>query len=300
MHIRRMFGGIAATVGLVLGGVGVTAVAGAIPAAAVPPSSITCSGSPFGVIPPGTYTSLIMPPGALCVTEGTVVVTHGVTMGTASGLAAATGSLTIEGPLTVGTGASFAAFNPAAPTAAPAPVTVFGPVTVEANGFVSTDGPTIAGPVRATDPSALQILDTKIWGPVTINGGGGHNPVNDALGECYSSSSGTNCAPGQYAYNQNFLVSDQIFGWVSITNYDGWWTGIVGNTMGPMIFSDNDTPVGTAIGFNTIYGLAACSDNLPGAPNTGSDVSGPSVVHGPTLGNQRSTCTGVSGGTFFP
>ena len=295
MHIRRMFGGIAATVGLILAGVGMTAVTGAIPAAASLPSSITCTGSPYGVIPAGTYTSLNMPPGAFCLTEGAVVITHGVTLGTGSGLAADTGSLTIQGSLTVGADAAFSDFNPAAP----ASITVLGPVTVQTNGWFGTSGPTIAGSVRATNASALQIFDTKIWGPVTINGGGGDNPVLDAIDQCYSTAS-TPCAGPPYTYNQNFLVSDQIFGWVSVTNYDGWWTGIFANTMGPLVFSDNNTPAGTAIGFNTIYGLAACSSNLPGAPNTGSDVSGPSVVHGPTLGNQRATCTGVPGGTFFP
>ncbi len=138
-------------------------------------------------------------------------------------------------------------------------------MTVQTNGWFGTYGPTIAGPVRATNPSALQIFNTKIWGPVTINGGGGDNPVLDAIGQC-SSTSSTPCPGPPYAYNQNFLESDQIFGWVSITNYDGWWTGIFENVMGPMIFSNNNTPAGTAIGFNTIYGLASCSDNLPGAP----------------------------------
>ncbi len=292
MHTRRMLGGIAATFGLVLGGVGVTAVAGAIPAAAAP-SSITCSGSPYGVIPAGTYRSLIMPPATLCLTEGTVVVTRGVTLGTASGLAPDTGSLTIKGPLTVGTDAAFADFNPAAP----APITVDGPVTVQTNGWIGTHGPTIAGPVWATNPSGVQIFDTRIWGPVTINGGGGDNPVLDALGECYGTSAKP-CQAPNYAYNQDWLGSNQIFGPVRITNFDGPWQGIIGNVMGPMIFSDNNNISGSAIGFNTIYGPAICSDNLPGAPNTGPDVSGPSVVHGPTLGNQRRTCTGVPGGTF--
>jgi len=290
-----MLRGIAATFGLVIGAVGVTAVAGAIPAGAAP-SSITCSGSP-AVIPAGTYRSLIMPPGSLCLTEGTVVVTRGVTLGTASGLGAATGSLTIKGPLTVGADAAFADFNPAAPTAAPAPITVLGPVTVQTNGWFNTYGPTIAGPVWATNPSALQIFDTKIWGPVTINGGGGDNPVLDALGECYGTSAKP-CQAPNYAYNQNWLGSNQTFGPVRITNFDGPWQGVIGNVMGPMIFSDNNNSSGSAIGFNTIYGPARCSDNLPGAPNTGPDVSGPSVVHGPTRGDQAATCTGVPGGTF--
>ncbi len=291
MHTRRVLGSITAAFGLVLCSVGVTAVAGAIPAGAAP-LSFTCSGSP-GVIPTGTYRSLIMPPGSLCLTEGTVVVTHGVTLGTGSGLGAETGSLTIEGPLTVGTDAAFADFNPAAP----APITVDGPVTVQNNGWFNTYGPTIAGPVWATNPSALQIFDTRIWGPVTISGGGGDNPVLDFLGECYGTPAQP-CQAPDYAYNMNWLGANQIFGPVRITNFDGPWQGIIGNVMGPMVFSGNNNMSGSAIGFNTIYGLAWCSNNLPGAPNTGHDVSGPSVVHGPTWGNQAATCTGVPGGTW--
>src|SRR5208283_4897195 len=215
-----------------------------------------------------------------------------------SGLGAETGSLTIEGPLDVGAYAAFGAFNPSAP----APITVNGSVSIQTNGWFNSYGPTIGGPVRATNPSALQILDTKIWGPVTINGGGGANPIlGSVLGECYASSP-TSCSAPNYPYNQNWLASDQILGWASITNYDGNWTGIVGNDMGPLVFSHNSLFAGAAIGFNTIYWLAVCSDNTSNgvlqAPNQGPDVSGPSVVHGPTLGNQAATCTGVPGGTF--
>ena len=308
MRTRGMFGGIGATIGLIFGGLGLTAVASvvnAVPAAAATLSGITCPAPYPGTIPGGTYSSLTMPPGSQCLIEGTVVVNRGITLGTGSGLGVDTGSLTVNGPVTVGPDAVLAPVYAllVSPEATPAPITVNGPVTVQTNGWFSTFGPTIAGPVRATDPSGVQIFDTDISGPVVINGGGGENLVMDALGLCYGKSAApSDCPAPNYAYNQNFLAGNEIDGPVSVTNYDGKWQGIIYNVMGPMTFSDNNQFVGSAIGFNVINGPATCSENFAGsgleAPNTGPDVSGPSVVNGPTRGDQASTCTGVLGGTW--
>jgi len=284
-----MFGGFAATVALIVGGIGLTSVTEVLPAAGATPPRTTCSAPYPGVISGGMYASLRMPAGSSCVTEGDVVVNRGITLGAGSGLGVQSGSLTVNGSVVVGPYAAFADVTPSAP----APITVNGALIVESHGWVSTYGPTIAGPVWATNPSAVQIFDTQISGPVVINGGGGRNPVLAAQGACY-----TDCVPPVYNYNLNWLGWDQIRGPVSETNYAGVWAGIIGNVMGPMIFADNSNINGSAIGFNTIYGPARCSDNLPGAPNTGPDVSGPSVVHGPVWGDQRSTCTGVVGGTW--
>lgn len=287
MRTRRTLWAVAATVGLAISGIGLSSVAGVASAAGAGLSGISCAA---GVIPAGTYAYLNVPPGSACLTEGVVVVNRGVTLGRGAGIGVDQySSLTVNGPLTVGPDAALAPFTPENPGS----ITVNGPLAVQAGGWFATDGPTIAGPVWAINASALQIFYTNIAGSVVIDGGGGENTVLNSEGQCY----GNSCPGPPYAYNLNWLGWNDIAGPVSVTNYGGNWTGIIGNVMGPMIFANNSTFAGSAIGFNTINGVAFCSNNAP-APNTSSDVSGPSLVRGPTWGNQRKTCTGVAGGTW--
>jgi len=295
---RSTFGKVVATLGLVVSAGAMAGLGVASPAGATPPPVITCSGtiSGPGIISGGTYAALAVPPASACLIEGAVTVNSPVKLGSGSGVGVEAGSLTVNGGLTVGPDAAFGDFGSSS-----APITINGPLFVQGNGYITMDGPTIGGPVWANDPSALQIFDTRIGGAVTINGGGGDNPVLDALDQCY----GNSCQPPQYPYNQNFVWGDVISGPVSVIGYTGPWQGIVEDVMGPLVFWGNANPRGTAIGFDTINGFATCANNTLGPPtytwsppNTGPDVSGPSVVHGPVFGNQATTCTGVSGGTF--
>jgi hypothetical protein len=90
-----------------------------------------------------------MPAGSLCEIQDTVVVNRGIVVGQGSGLGAG-GSLTVDGPLSVGdNGAVIIGFeNPYAP-------------------LVSS----VAGPLRADEPSMVQVHNTHIYGPVEIAGG---------------------------------------------------------------------------------------------------------------------------------
>jgi hypothetical protein len=274
--------------------------AGVVQATAAPPSGITCAGtvSPFDpmAIPGGTYGSLSMPPGSLCLIEGAaVIVNHPVTLGSGSGLGVLAGSLTVNGPVTAGHGAAFGDFN------STAPITVNGPVSVDSNGalVIGSETPygpllsSIAGPVRATDPSTVQIHNTAIGGPVILQGGGGANPVLDAAGLPFGP---------PFGYNFNDLEDNVISGPVSETGYDGIWSGVLRNVMGPLTFSNNSEAPAIDeydIGSNRINGPATCSGNDP-APNMGQSAGAPSIVSGPTRGDQAATCTGVAGGVSGP
>jgi hypothetical protein len=258
--------------------------AGAGSAAALGPVSFTCLGTPAhpAPIPGGTYLSLSMPAGSACPVVGPVTVLSPVALGAGSTLAVlASGSFTSIGSLTVGPGAVFADANNAAP------VTVNGPVLIQDNaafniGFEQPGHTIISaihGSVTAINPSSVHIHNTLVAGSLNIQGGGGDNPLADFF-----------AGPGT---NFTALEDNTILGPVTEVGYAGIWAGVIRNAIfGPFTFSNNTNHDEFDIGSNVIYGSATCNDNNP-APNTGHSPGSPSTVHGPSLGNQAATCTGV-------
>ncbi|MDQ6857270.1 MAG: hypothetical protein M3Z57_09380 [Candidatus Dormibacteraeota bacterium] len=257
---------------------------GVAPVAAAGPSGYVCTGTLLGspgFISSGTYSSLTMPAGSFCAVVGDVTVTHPVTVGTGAGLVVFAGSLTIQGPTVISSGGALG--SPQNTT----PVHLGGPVSVGLNGafILGTEKPfgpivnSIAGPVTGKGESTVQIHNTVIGGPVRLTGGGGDNAIVDTFG-------------GFGAFND--LEDNNIGGPVSITGYQGIWTGVIRDVIhGPFTFSDNvqaTPPDEWDIGTDTIYGPATCNDNFP-VPNTGPSAGGPSTVFGPIRGDQAATCT---------
>jgi hypothetical protein len=256
---------------------------GVAPVAAAGPSGYVCTGtlgSP-GFIPTGTYSSLTMPAGSFCLVGGDVTVTHPLTVGAGAGVLVVAGSLTTQGPTVVSAGGALGSLDNTTP------VHLGGPVSVGLNGAfaLGTETPfgpivnSIAGPVTGNGESTVQIHNALIGGPVRLTGGGGDNAIVDALG-------------GFGAFND--LEDNNIGGPVSITGYQGIWTGVIRDVIhGPFTFSDNvqaQPQDEWDIGTDTIYGPATCNDNSP-VPNTGVSAGGPSTVFGPIRGDQAATCT---------
>ena len=239
-----------------------------------PPPTHTCTGTlggPADVLAPGTYASLVMPPGTVCITFGAVTVNHPIVLGDSSALAVFPGgSLTVSGPVTVGPNAFFGdGFSDS-------PITVNGGVTIQHNGVLSIGsenpgGPllsTIHGPVQANDPSAVMIHNSDVSGPISLQGGGGTNAVLDVV-----------VGSG---YNFNDLEDNVISGPVTITGYNGIWAGVIRNRIsGGLTFTGNTNLDEFDVGSNTIHGNANCSGNSP-AVNTGGSPGAPNVVSGHT------------------
>ena len=264
---------------------------------AAPPSTFRCAGtfaSPM-IIPAGTYQALHMPAGSFCqiTGPGLVRVTSRLRIGNGAGLLVVGGSLTVDGSVRVEPEAAFGV-----PTNL-TPVRIGGSVRVLANGafILGTETPggpdfaSIDGTVRGVDASTVQIHNTRVFGEVTMTGGGGLNAVVDEV-------TGTSVDN-----NFNDLEDDQISGHVRVTRYDGVWAGILRDVIsGPLSFTYNSEAPNIDeydIGSDLIDGSARCSHNDP-VPNTGASEGSPSIVHGPVLGDQALTCTGVAGGASGP
>jgi hypothetical protein len=277
------------------------AVAGA--AAAPPPAKFKCTGtlSSPEPLPSGTYSSLVMPPDSICLIPGPAPVTvlSGVTLhrgsalvtGIAKGLSA---DVKIVGRLTLDQGAVFVA----ALKNEKNPVNILGPVTVNSGAYFSlgTEVPgappfaSILGGVAARDPSAVIIQNTVIGGPASVSGGGAVNKIVEAF---------SHNSPDT---NYTDFEDDQIKGGVTEVGYGGVWGGVIRTIMnGSLVFAFNhQTKIDEYdIGSNIIKGSAYCDGNKP-APNKGASPGAPSIVHGPTFGNQAKTCTGIPGGGTGP
>jgi hypothetical protein len=275
--------------------VGSLFLAGATAAFAAPPTVFTCSGTATspGVVPAGSYLALRFPPSTFCQINGPdeVSVHSPLQLGPDAGLALFGGSLSVSGSLTLAHDAAFAAFTNSTP------VDIQGPVTVLKNAFFllgteTPGGPIFArihGPVTGLGESSVQVHNTRVSGPVTLLEGGGVNAH-------------AQMSSGGFPTNFNDLEDNQIHGPVTMSGYHGVWGGIIRNVIrGPMIFTHNKQAVIDEwdIGSNLINGFALCSDNVP-PPNMGQSRGAPSIVRGPTLGDQAATCTGVPDGITGP
>ena len=280
-------------------------------AAAAPLGGSSCAG---GVLGSGTYSSLSIPPGyCLLAPNAVVTVTHPVTLasgailvvgvdpsaplsgtvypadsvringpltlGDSSGVVVAAGTLHVSGPVLIGTNAVLDAVGNGQ-----ASVSVSGGVTVQSHGVLIMGDPgvntgsAIQGPVRATDPSTVQISTTNLSGPINVQGGGGSNPVIQAL-------------PGtQIGYNTVYLVGDTVSGPVTVQGFGGNIVVVEDNsTAGGLTVTDNSlTGVpsvsflgGWEVSFNTVAGNARCSNNSPFSNGQGfGDIGGANTVSG--------------------
>lgn len=157
--------------------------------------------------------------GTACGVAAAVTVLSPVTIGNGGVLAVLGGSLTVEGGVTVGSGAAFGDFNSAALITISDPLSIGDNAAVDI-GLEQPGQPIISnvfGPVTAVNPSAVQIHNTLIAGPVSLTGGGAENPLLVAqLG---------------HGFNFNDLEDNQILGPVSETGYAGIWSGIIRNSI---------------------------------------------------------------------
>lgn len=280
-------------------GVGMVGQSAVSAASGAPPPTFTCKGTAAspGNVPAGTYSGLVMPAGSVCRIAGPGKVNDQspLSLSTGSGLEVTGGGLTVQGPITVGRGAVFAAdfMN-----TEDAPVTVIGGVTVQRTGvlYLGTEIPhgpifaTIQGRVQGQQPSALVIQNTYIAGSASVYGGGEVNALLETL---------THNAPDT---NYIDFEDDQVKGDVSDVGYGGVWGGVLRTTMrGNFAFAFNreKTVDEYDIGSDVINGSAYCQGNNP-PPNMGHSAGSPSIVHGATFGPQAKTCTGISGGTSGP
>ena len=286
-------------------GVAVVGLGGGVASATVSPSppSFTCKGSLTkpGTVPSGTYSSLVMPPGSICLIPGPAPVTvlsavrlqrgSGLATGIAKGLSA---DLKIVGSLTLDRNAAFVA----ALNNEKNPVNILGRLTVKSGAlfYLGTEVPhappfaSILGAVVAQEPSAVVIQNTTIGGPVSVSGGGAVNKIVEVLSH------------GAPQTNYTDFEDDQIKGGVTEVGYGGVFGGVIRTIMkGSLVFAFNKQVKIDEydIGSNIIFGSAYCQGNRP-APNKGHSKGSPSIVHGPTFGNQAKTCTGVPGGVTGP
>jgi len=226
----------------------------------------------------------------LCEIVGAVAVLSPLTLGNGSGLLVAKGGLTVEGGVTVGAKAAFAGLSEKAK------VTILGAVTVNSDGafYLGTEVPygpvfaTIQGPVSGRDASAIVIQNTFIARSVTVSGGGAANKLVDAL-----------AGPGS---NYTDFEDDQVRGPLSEVGYGGIWAGVIRTVIsGPLQFAYNHEQKIDEydIGSDVIYGSAYCAGNDP-KPNVGHSSGSPSLVSGPTFGDQKATCTGTKNGETGP
>ena len=282
--------------------VSVIAAGGAAAGAAASPSSakFTCTGSLSSpkAVPSGTYSSLVMPPGSICLIPGPAPVTvlsavtlqrgSGLFTGIAKGVSA---DVKIVGQLTLRPDAAFVA----ALNNEKNPVNIMGRVTVQSGAlfYLGTEVPgappfaSILGGVAGQDPSAIVIQNTVIGGPVAVSGGGAVNKIIEAL---------SHNSPDT---NYTDFEDDQIKGGITEVGYGGVWGGVIRTIMkGSLVFAFNHQAKIDEydIGSNIIKGSAYCESNKP-APNKGQSPGAPSIVRGPTFGNQAKTCTGIPGGT---
>jgi hypothetical protein len=291
---------ITAIMGVIVLGVGTGVASASISTA---PGKFTCTGTLTapGTVPSGTYRSLVMPAGSICLIPGPAPVTvlSGVTLHTSSALVTgiakgASADVKIVGKLVLDKDSAFVA----ALKTEKNPVNILGRLTVKSGAlfYLGNEQPgkppfaSILGGVAAQDPSAVVIQNTVIAGPVSVSGGGAVNKIVEAL---------SHNAPET---NYTDFEDDQIKGGITEVGYGGVWGGVIRTIMkGSLVFAFNsETKIDEYdIGSDIIHGSAYCDGNNP-APNKGQSPGSPSIVHGRTFGNQAKTCTGVKGGGTGP
>jgi hypothetical protein len=129
---------------------------------------------------------------------------------------------------------------------------------------------TIGGGVHAVDPASVQIHFATINGGVDIHGGSG--PFGPP-----------------FEVTWNAIEDNVIHGGVRVVGYDGFWMGLIRNTIsGTVTMRDNTLtdPDGNEYVTNTIHGSLRCSGNDPAA-QVGDSEGEPNVV----TGNASGECT---------
>jgi len=136
----------------------------------------------------------------------------------------------------------------------------------------SAQSGTLNGGVHATDPAGVHIHHATINGGLTIHGGSGpFGPPFDVT--------------------WNAIEDNWIHGGATITGYNGFWMGFLGNHVSGAVTLANNTlvdPDGNEYVSNTIHGPMRCWGNDP-APQPGDSGGSLNVVTGPKTGQ----CTAV-------
>jgi hypothetical protein len=247
----------------------------------------TCNGSGGGVIPPGSY--------------GSVVVT-GVCYAPA-------GNITIARDLTIAPGGLLDAVTPGDPTATPAVPAV---VTIGGNVWVGKGAALLLGcspNISCAPPTAGNTFDTvrgnltavgaqgvvlhnvSVGGNVSVFGGGGSSDAASCDAQMPSDPTNPALTPWSEDPNLDFtpvytdFEDGSVGGNLRIVGLNTCWTGSLRNWVsGSFIYGHNTfgDPDASEIGNNLIFGNFGCFDNSP-APQFG-DGAAPDLVRGHAWG----------------
>jgi hypothetical protein len=255
-----------------------------------------CNGSDTGVIPPGTYNSMVI--------KGVCYMTYG--------------TVNVLGNLTVAPGGLLdAAATPGDPTdnpILPATVLVGGNVYVgagavltigcsPAGGCHGVDYDRIGGSLTAIDAQGVLVQHVSIGGSASVLGGGGGAAGGASSGECFALPSpnpwGEDAAlsQGQNGTPQYTDFEDStIGGSLSVIGVQTCWIGsfrdqVAGNvTFAGDVTSDAD---GNELGANVIGGSMTCLANQPQV-QFGDSFATPNIVGGLGLGECAFSATQVN------
>ena len=283
----RSFLALAATLSMVLIG---TATVSASPLSASTTGTskpYTCTGHHGGIVPPGTYSSLLIT-GVCYAPAGTVLVKGNLTV--------APGAL-LDGAASLG--------DPVASPVLPATVVVGGNVTVgrgavlvlgcsPAGGCEGVTYDRIGGNLTAIKAQAVLMQAVSIGGNVTVLGGGG-----GVLGGP-PKSGGCFAAPSPAPWSEDPALSRGPNGTPQYTDFEDSTVGgnlsVIGvrtcflasfrdRVGGSITFAANATsdPDGMELGSNLVGGNLACFANVPAA-QFGDSFAAPNMVHGSALG----------------
>ena len=223
---------------------------------AAAPGASTCTG---GTVAAGSYTSLTITGDCSLPDSGTVTVNGGLTIAPgASFNAMTTGTLIVRGGVTVGEGAAFALG-----------------CSPETGCDVATNDQ-ISGGLTANQALAVILHSDTIRGHVAINGGGG----------------GVTCDPLLFGGPAFMDIEDStISGGVSVTGVESCWLGLFRNHVSGSVNVANNTladPDATEVATNDIRGSLMCSNNSPAA-QIGDSEGFPNTV----TGQKQGECAGL-------
>jgi len=238
-----------------------------------------CDGSGGGVVPPGSYDSMIVT--GVCYMP--------------------TGNVNIKGDLKIAPGALLDAVSPGDPTSGPvvpATVVVGGNVTVGSGAVLllgcspnTSCGPPnpgisfdrVQGNLTATGALGVVVHSASIGGDLSLNGGGGGTDTCVDIPPLWLSDPGlaNGEGPGMPVPVYSDVEDSSIGGDLTVANLTSCWLGSLRNQIsGDASFKNNvfGDPDATEIGNNLINGDLACFGNNP-APQFG-DGAAPDLVGG--------------------
>jgi hypothetical protein len=209
----------------------------------------TCSA---GAVAPGSYVRLTINGNCSMPGSKVVVLTDLIIANDASFNAVSQAQFVVKGNVTVGRGAVLGLGC--------------GPASTPMCSTPSADR--IAGNVTATNPLAVIVHSTTIFGTVTITGGGG----------------GLTCAKipllGTMSPAFTTFEDNTLSGGLSVDSMRSCWFGVIRNMAGSNVNITNNTffnPDANEVVSNTIFGNLNCFNNSPHA-QIGDSMGGPNTV----------------------